>query len=307
METIERILNTDLVELAPHIERQTVEFARDLDGEPVRLHPQSGRVLIVGPSGSGKSTSAASFVEQIMAAGFQFWLLDPDGDFGDLEGTVVVGDAKSLPRIPDIIALLIDPRQSIASTFFGVDLGERPRFLSELLPAIAQLHIETARPRWLVIDEAHHFVWNGAPLTLPREISRTVLITVDPESVAPDELQGIEYVTAVGIDADRAVASFCEILGEPAPAPIEKPLERGEALFWSVHSRELRVVSPIQPRLERQRHIRQYAEGELGEDNSFYFRGPEGALNLRPQNLILFMQNRGWRRRSDMGVSSARG
>jgi hypothetical protein len=29
---------------------------------------------------------------------------------------------------------------------------------------------------------------------------------------------------------------------------------------------------------------------ELGEDKSFYFRGPEGSLNLRPQDLSTFLQ-----------------
>ncbi len=43
-------------------------------------------------------------------------------------------------------------------------------------------------------------------------------------------------------------------------------------------------------RTERRRHQRKYAEGELGTDKSFYFRGPEGTLNLRAQNLILFLQ-----------------
>lgn len=39
-----------------------------------------------------------------------------------------------------------------------------------------------------------------------------------------------------------------------------------------------------------QRHSRKYVEGELGEDKSFYFRGPDGSLNLRAQNLVLFLQ-----------------
>jgi len=46
-ETIGRILDSDLADLAPRTERHAVEFARDSDGEPVRLHPQSG-LLIVG-------------------------------------------------------------------------------------------------------------------------------------------------------------------------------------------------------------------------------------------------------------------
>ena len=44
------------------------------------------------------------------------------------------------------------------------------------------------------------------------------------------------------------------------------------------------------PRAERQRHRRKYAEGELPPERSFYFRGPDGKLNLRAQNLIMFRQ-----------------
>ena len=36
--------------------------------------------------------------------------------------------------------------------------------------------------------------------------------------------------------------------------------------------------------------MRKYAEGELGPDRSFYFRGPGERLNLRAQNLTLFLQ-----------------
>jgi hypothetical protein len=50
------------------------------------------------------------------------------------------------------------------------------------------------------------------------------------------------------------------------------------------------VFRSIPPRAERRRHLRKYAEGELGADKSFYFRGPEGRLNLRAQNLQLFLQ-----------------
>ena len=44
------------------------------------------------------------------------------------------------------------------------------------------------------------------------------------------------------------------------------------------------------PAEKAERHIPKYAEGALGEDKSFYFRGPTNALNLRAQNLTLFMQ-----------------
>ena len=38
-----------------------------------------------------------------------------------------------------------------------------------------------------------------------------------------------------------------------------------------------------------QRHKQKYAAGDMGPD-SFYFRGPEGKLNLKANNLMIFIQ-----------------
>ncbi|MEJ7729069.1 MAG: hypothetical protein WKG00_07635 [Polyangiaceae bacterium] len=43
-------------------------------------------------------------------------------------------------------------------------------------------------------------------------------------------------------------------------------------------------------RIDRRRHRRKYAAGELPADRSFWFRGPKNALNLRAQNLMMFLQ-----------------
>ena len=50
------------------------------------------------------------------------------------------------------------------------------------------------------------------------------------------------------------------------------------------------VITAMRPKEELKRHLLKYAEGELGEDKSFYFRGPKKALNLRAQNLSTFVQ-----------------
>jgi hypothetical protein len=161
------------------------------------------------------------------------------------------------------------------------------------MPALSRLRAETARPHWLVIDEAHHLLpsaWNGVSLILPQEFAATILVTVQPDHVATEALQRVDYILALGSEADQVLASFCKAVGEPAPAAYGQSIDRGQALFWSRRSDELRIVLTIQPRQDRQRHSRKYAEGELGEDKSFYFRGPDGALNLRAQNLALFLQ-----------------
>jgi hydroxymethylpyrimidine pyrophosphatase-like HAD family hydrolase len=293
VETIGRILDDDLAAIIPRLERQTVAIARDLEGEPVRLHPKCGGVLIAGTSGGGKSTAATGLIENIVERGFQLCVVDPEGDYADVEGALVLGDAKSPPRLTEIVELLAKPEQSALVNLLALDTAEKPHFLSELLPALARLRVETARPHWLVIDEAHHLLpsgWSGAPLVLPQEFAAYVLIAVEPEHISAEALQGIDYTLALGNEADRVVASFCKAVGQPAPAPLGQPIGRGQAVFWSRRSEQLRLVSTIHPRREQQRHSRKYAEGELGEDKSFYFRGPDGALNLRAQNLALFLQ-----------------
>jgi hypothetical protein len=49
----------------------------------------------------------------------------------------------------------------------------------------------------------------------------------------------------------------------------------------------LQVLAGSGPRL---RHQRKYAEGTLGDDKSFWFRGPQDKLKLRARNLMLFLQ-----------------
>ena len=99
-------------------------------------------------------------------------------------------------------------------------------------------------------------------------------------------------MAAVGDTPARTIGQFCAALGvAPPPLPGDDRIEAGQALLWERGSgRDPAQVRVVQPELQRRRHARKYSEGELGEDRSFYFRGPDGALSLRVQNLSLFLQ-----------------
>jgi hypothetical protein len=76
-----------------------------------------------------------------------------------------------------------------------------------------------------------------------------------------------------------------------APKWVAPDLEPGELLLWTPGSKDApRKVQAYPGKSERRRHRRKYAEGELPPERSFFFRGPEGKLNLRAQNLTLFLQ-----------------
>lgn len=64
-------------------------------------------------------------------------------------------------------------------------------------------------------------------------------------------------------------------------------------MHWRRGRGETPRIVTIHPTAEKsERHTRKYAEGEVGEDKSFFFRGPEEALNLRAQKPHYLHANR---------------
>jgi hypothetical protein len=118
-----------------------------------------------------------------------------------------------------------------------------------------------------------------------------MLITLEPDRVAPAILSTVDVVIAIGEDPAATVKKFCETVGQPPPALGSSSLKPAEALTWFRNSSEPPFVyQTTVPRAERRRHRRKYAEGELPPDLCFYFRGPDGKLNLKAQNLTMFLQ-----------------
>jgi hydroxymethylpyrimidine pyrophosphatase-like HAD family hydrolase len=261
------------------------------DGSPVFVSPFE-TTLITGSSGAGKSTIVTALLEQIRDLAFQFCAIDPEGDYAEFPDAVVIGDAKQEPRLAEVMSLLARPEVSVVVNLIAIDPQERPRFLSRFLPEIAKLRAETGRPHWIVLDEAHHCLpaeWDPAPLTLPKELPAAIAVTVHPESLAPHFLELITSIVGVGDGSLAAIEQVCEATKRAFPGRPTAGLQDDQVYLFTCE-RPIEVVTPHKPKEKQKRHARKYAEGDLGEDRSFYFRGPRGALNLRAQNLSTFLQ-----------------
>lgn len=295
VELVDKLLANDLADLEPALTRHHVLLGVRDDETEVQLGPYPTNLLIAGSSGSGKSTVMTGFLERLCEKGYQYCIVDPEGDYESMEGAVVLGDRQHIPGNEEIVQLLSQPQpaSNAVLNLLGVPLQERPAFFAALFPRLQELRIKSGRPHWLIVDEAHHLLpstWDAASLTL-QKIEGMGFITVHPDQVAPTILSSIDVLVVVGEAPGETFQKFCRALGRPAPAGTWEALKPGEALVWLLHKQTEPFHMHIVPsRADHRRHRRKYAEGDLGPDRSFYFRGPEGRLNLRAQNLMLFLQ-----------------
>ena len=278
-------------------DRQQLPFGTDERGIVVNLDPYGDCILVCGASASGKSTVARRVVESLQQLSYQFCVVDPEGDYEEQPGAVVVGKPDAEPRRDEVVQLLEEYGVNGVVCMTGVPISDRPRYFSALLTDLLHLRVRYGRPHWLVIDEAHHLFpaeWEIPNTLLPETLVDVLLVTVHPELLSLQLHERITRLVAVGPTAGQVLRQFVELRGislpEAASAAAEAELDVGEVLLFSAVDSSCRRVRIDPPRTERRRHTRKYAAGQLPPDRSFYFRGPAGKLNLRAQNLLQFLE-----------------
>jgi hydroxymethylpyrimidine pyrophosphatase-like HAD family hydrolase len=273
---------------------QQLEFGADERGMDVTLEPYGSCILVCGASASGKSTVARRIVESLHAASYQFCIVDPEGDYEEQPGAVVIGKPEAEPRREEVVQLLEDYGVNGVVCMTGVPISDRPRYFSALLTDILQLRVRYGRPHWLVIDEAHHVLpaeWEIPNALLPETLVNVLLVTVHPELLSPEMQKRVTHLVAVGPTAAEMLGHFVALRNlSPPPAAAQAELGVGEVLLFSCADASCRRIRVKPPSTEQRRHTRKYAVGQLPPDRSFYFRGAGGKLNLRAQNLLQFLE-----------------
>lgn len=292
-EFIEQLIDDDLDSLDVVDRRHRIPLGKK-GGEPFSIGAACGGVLVAGISGGGKSTFVSGFIEGLGAEGYQYLVIDPEGDYAQTERSITVGDADTEPNLETLTEVLLQNQNAIVS-LLGVKVDDRPGYARGLISRIAEAHSRYGRPHWLIVDEAHHLFPSqpkaaGGPF---RAGSGTLYITTDPRIVAKEALSGIDVVVTVGDEAAETLrAAYQHIGGAHVALDVpEKKLARGEALVWRrSETSHVDAIDAVAGPPHRRRHLRKYAKGELADEESFYFTGPKRKMRLRAQNLLTFVQ-----------------
>lgn len=290
-EIINRLIECDLEDL--EIKRHQIPFGKISDDHNLTITPYGHNLLLCGTSGSGKSTLATGFLERVSEAGYQFCIIDPEGDYETFEGATTLGSPQHGPSVEEVLKFIEKSRDNLVVNLLGIPLKDRPLFFENLFIRLDQLRAKLGRPHWVVIDETHHMLPADfqTTLPLPKSFQGLFLITVHPDHLWKPILSAVDILLAVGQTPESVFRAVGEALNESVPTTPVQALEPGEALAW-YRGKDQRLVQfkALPSKTQRRRHLRKYADGSLPPDRSFYFRGPKNKTNLRAQNLQMFIQ-----------------
>lgn len=292
-ELIAELLRDDLARwLAPGGEHGLLlGSAKDNPTRSIMIPALGHSVLVAGPSGSGKSTAITGVLERLAGEQYQFCLFDPEGDYESFEPAINLGNPHCAPTASEVLTLL-ERMHNVVVNMLGVALDQRPSYVSEVVRKLDDLRQQKDRPHWLILDEAHHIFPSGTPgesTLLAAPPSTSLMITVHPGRMRREALSAVSIVLAVGKDPQETIRDFCRTaqISIPKLNPIE--LDHGQVLAWFRGAGDPLVVNVAPGKTEHKRHIRKYAQGDLGP-SSFVFRGPNDRLCLAAQNFETFMR-----------------
>jgi hydroxymethylpyrimidine pyrophosphatase-like HAD family hydrolase len=205
------------------IDRHRLTLGTTEDGLTLEIAVHGRNSLVVGDSQSGKSWVTGLLCEQMMLQGYCLCLIDPEGDYAELEslpGVVALGGYEAPPDIPDVTRALRHFDLSVVVDLSRVPYEAKVSYLKALLPVLASLRRTTGLPHRIVVDEAHYFLGeSNVKELLDFELGAYTIVTYRPSDLHPDLRQGIEVVLAKRLSHPQEVQTLLAMAGNANITP----------------------------------------------------------------------------------------
>lgn len=233
LEVVADLIETDLARLVPRRRRRALCIGKDRNGEAVVLPSRRASVLITGEP-HGTSALGTALLERLSKAGYQFCVLDTEGDYLNFEPAVVFGTLTNPPAVAEVLTAMQKPDVQAVVCLAAVPREARHEFVERLLLPLRELRAATGRPHWILVDEAHDLMpasseADDSPAT---GAENTIYVTDDATALAPGILAAVDGIAACGATAREIIDAFAAAVSWGTPAmPAERPRE-GEAFLW---------------------------------------------------------------------------
>jgi len=246
-ELIGEILADDLASHEPQLVRHHILLGTANDGSSVRLSPYGINALVVGKAG-GKSNVAIGLIERLRDNGYSFCVVDPAGNYGGLEATVVMGTAEQVPVLEECEQLVCKPDTNVVINLQAMPLTDRPMFFDALFTRLREIRARTGRPHVLIVADAHHVLpaKGAAPTDFPATLNGVLLVSTTPSQLAPHALRAIDTLIVLGDRPNECLQEFGNANALAAAQVEDQPLEPGRALLWNKNI----ATTPLQIQLE---------------------------------------------------------
>jgi hypothetical protein len=253
------------------------------DGREFSLAVRGRNVLVTGDAKSGKSWVAGLLCEQLILHGYCVCVIDPEGDYGSLEGlpgVTILGREDPPPTPRELLRALRYPDRSVV-----IDLSRRPhdaklQYIRAVLPALNVLRRRTGLPHRILLDEAHYYLHDAdAPQLLDFDRNGYTIVTYCASRLPPALLAATE-VMIVTCESDpaemEALRACCATCGDVDAGrwAILGHLKVGQAIALPITveaAGELKLFT-IAPRLTPHvRHREKYVDVPVSTQRAFVF------------------------------------
>jgi len=282
---------------AGRVGRHPLTLGITQDGQPVTRDVSGVNALIVGESQSGKSWATGLLCEQLIIQGYTLCVIDPEGDYGELEslpGVLVLGASDRPPEMPEVARAIQHFDLSVVVDLSRVHLQEKVEYMKALLPMLASVRRATGLPHRIVVDEAHYFLHQetSTPL-LDMDLNAYTIVTYRPSDLAPEIRSAIDVVIAKRLtsvhelETLRAIAKNTNIARDSMAALGELPVDEAFILTREAGGQLRRFK--LLPRLTvHVRHREKYFDFEVVPEQAFVFTERGSAIGSSARSLKQF-------------------
>jgi hypothetical protein len=249
-------------------------------GGPFGFAVRGRNLLVAGDPRSGKSWVTGLFCEQLMLHDYCTCVIDPEGDYEQLEAlprVVAWGGDEPPPSLPDLARMLRHPDMSVVINLSHVQYKEKVAYLKSLLPMLASLRRNTGLPHRIVVDEAHYFLNDSnVGQLLDLDLGAYTLVTYRPSDLHPDVRKAMEAVVVTRTTDPQEAKAIQTMFGDGAGdwAAALAGLADGEAvLLPSAQEAQGRLQRfSLSPRLTSHvRHRSKYLDVPMQSGHEFVF------------------------------------